>query len=194
MRQLRIYLGVTIFLLLVTTVSAQASQYYLYINGQNIGPITPEAAFQTSGFDLNTTMVAVVGSSSWVPAKDVPEFMALAPKPPEPTETNEENDESEDDTGSSFSLKGAVAVIVVGLILILRVVSVIAWLWVVVLAFGDSMGWGFLCLCCAPGNLIYCLMNFDKAKWPFIIQAVCWVVVIILSVIAEVLTLDSGLV
>jgi len=69
-----------IFALLTAASVAQAQEYYLYINGQNIGPITPEAAFQTPGFDLNTTMVAPVGSSSWVAAKEVPDFIAAAPE------------------------------------------------------------------------------------------------------------------
>lgn len=50
------------------------------------------------------------------------------------------------------------------------VVSVIGAIWIIVLAFQESLVWGLLCLIIAPVQLIFGIMNWSEAKVPFLMQ------------------------
>jgi len=45
----------------------------------------------------------------------------------------------------------------------------IAWLWVVIHAFQESVGWGFATLLLNPVTLVYALMRPQKCKYPLIL-------------------------
>lgn len=49
--------------------------------------------------------------------------------------------------------------------------TLVAYVWVIVLAFGESPGWGVACLLCAPAQLIFIIQNWEDCQNPLI----CWV-------------------
>ena len=46
----------------------------------------------------------------------------------------------------------------------------VACVWIVVLAFNESLVWGVVCLLCRPAQLIYVIMNWEDCKNP----VMCW--------------------
>src|SRR5262249_27090593 len=46
------------------------------------------------------------------------------------------------------------------------VLSLVGWVWIVVIAFQDDSTQGLLCFCCGPYVLYYVIANFDEAKQP----------------------------
>ena len=52
------------------------------------------------------------------------------------------------------------------------VCGIVSSIWLIVLAFKDSVLWGFLCLCLWPFLLIFAIINFKKAKMPVIMLAI----------------------
>ena len=48
--------------------------------------------------------------------------------------------------------------------------SLVAYVWIVVLAFNESLVWGVGCLLCGPAQLIYVIMNWEDCKNP----VMCW--------------------
>ncbi|HLN28583.1 MAG TPA: hypothetical protein VK395_12645 [Gemmataceae bacterium] len=72
------------------------------------------------------------------------------------------------------------------------VISVIGWLvclvaliWIVVLAFQESVLWGLGCLFLAPISLVFVIMYWDEARRPFFI----WLRGFVLLILGDVLSL-----
>ena len=66
-----------------------------------------------------------------------------------------------------FSIVGAVAAMLV------------AWLWVVIHAFKESVGWGFATLLLNPVALVYALLRPAKCKYPLILFGIALVVLLV---------------
>ena len=56
---------------------------------------------------------------------------------------------------------------------------VIAWLWVVVRAFQESVGWGFATLLLNPLALLYALLRPAKCKYPLVLFGVALVFLLV---------------
>jgi len=56
--------------------------------------------------------------------------------------------------------------------LLALVLSLVGWVWLVVLGFKDHWGWGLARLLSGPVGLVYGFMNFSKAKIPTILLLV----------------------
>jgi hypothetical protein len=49
-------------------------------------------------------------------------------------------------------------------------IAVVGGIWLLVVAFQESIGWGIGCLLCAPVAIVFAIMNWEKAKKPFLIE------------------------
>ncbi len=62
------------------------------------------------------------------------------------------------------------------------IAMLISWIWVVVIAFKESVGWGIVSLLLNPIALIYALTRARKCKKPLILFAVGLVVYVLLMI------------
>jgi hypothetical protein len=53
-----------------------------------------------------------------------------------------------------------------GVAVVFGLASLAGWLWLIVLAFGEGVGWGIGSLLCSPVSLIFALVHFDRAWQP----------------------------
>jgi hypothetical protein len=79
-----------------------------------------------------------------------------------------------------------------------KVVSVLAWLamlaaaiWTLVLAFSDSILWGFLVLCVPCASLVFTIKNWEKARTPFFISLGAFVVLMGATLVVAVRNPDA---
>ena len=77
--------------------------------------------------------------------------------------------------------------ILITVVLIGGIIGVIAmlisWIWVVVIAFRESIGWGIGSLLLNPIALIYALMNRDRCKRPLLLFSAGFLLYAILMIV-----------
>ena len=56
------------------------------------------------------------------------------------------------------------------LMLIASGLALTAYVWIIVIAFNNSPGWGVACLLCGPAQLVFLIMNWEECQNP----AMCW--------------------
>jgi hypothetical protein len=49
-------------------------------------------------------------------------------------------------------------------------VAVAGGIWLLVVAFKESLVWGLVCLLCPPAPIVFAIMHWEKAKKPFLIE------------------------
>jgi len=62
------------------------------------------------------------------------------------------------------------------------IAMLISWIWVVVIAFKESVGWGIVSFLLNPIALIYALTRAKKCKKPLILFAVGLVIYVVLMI------------
>ena len=64
--------------------------------------------------------------------------------------------------------------VMLALLLLLKLIGygliLVAYVWIVVLAFSKSSGWGVACLLCGPAQLIYVIQYWGECENPLM----CW--------------------
>jgi hypothetical protein len=69
---------------------------------------------------------------------------------------------------------------ILAMVCFLFLFSIVAHFWIIVIAFGESLAWGLLCLFIPLVYLIFVATHWDKAKKPFLISVatvvapICW--------------------
>jgi len=58
------------------------------------------------------------------------------------------------------------------LVIVAFALTLVGWIWLVVLGFKDHWGWGLAIFFIGPVGLVYGFMNFSKAKIPTILLLV----------------------
>lgn len=67
------------------------------------------------------------------------------------------------------------------------IVSLAGWIWIVIIAFQENVGWGIGCLLCPPASLVYVIMHWEKTKKPFLIE----VVGVLISAVAQAIAMSA---
>jgi hypothetical protein len=55
------------------------------------------------------------------------------------------------------------------LIIVGYIIMAVGGIWILVIAFQDSLLWGFLCLCVPLASLVFVITHFEEAKKPFFV-------------------------
>ncbi len=48
--------------------------------------------------------------------------------------------------------------------------ALVGGIWLLVVAFQESIGWGVGCLLCGPVAIVFAIQHWEKAKVPFLIE------------------------
>lgn len=70
----------------------------------------------------------------------------------------------------------AVGIVLIGLG---GIAAVVGGLWVIVMAFQESVLWGLVCLLIGPAMIVFAIMHWEEAKTPFLISVAGSVVLVL---------------